>query len=380
MTRCSGAYAAVRTELAECEGVLLRGDRIVMPISLRSRALDLAHEGHQGLVKTKQRIRSKVWWPRIDSDCEKVSKSCVDCLKVSSPDPPAPLSMTKFPEKPWDYLSMDILEPLPTGQHILVVADYHSRFFEAAFMKQITADKIVDFLDVTFARYGIPSALRTDNGPQFVSTVFQDFLTENCVKWFSTTPLWPQANGGVERVNRTLLKSLRISYNNGLPLHKELRKFLVAYRSTPHSTTGVAPFTLLFGREMKTKLPSVNIETSAESLQQTAADRDAVIKTKAKVHADVRVRAKDTDIVVGDNVLLQQTKSKKFDTTFGAKPYTVVGMEGSEIICENEESSSRVRRNISFAKRLPAQSEGEAEGTRVMESKSGGLKCHGGCC
>ena len=105
-------------ELAECSGVLLKGDRIVIPVELRSRAVELAHEGHQGLVKTKQRVRSKVWWPGIDKDCEKICSSCVACLRVSAPNPPAPVTMTKFPMKAWDYLSCDILGPLPNGQYI----------------------------------------------------------------------------------------------------------------------------------------------------------------------------------------------------------------------------------------------------------------------
>ena len=51
---------AVRDELSFCEGVILRGSRILIPSSLRGKVLELAHGGHQGIVKCKQRLRSKV--------------------------------------------------------------------------------------------------------------------------------------------------------------------------------------------------------------------------------------------------------------------------------------------------------------------------------
>jgi len=110
-------------------------------------------------------------------------------------------------------------------------------------------------MDTVFSRFGFCEAIRTDNGPQFVSGVFQNYLAGNNIKWVSTTPLWPQANAEVERVNRTLLKSLKIAHSKRENLGRELRKFLLAYRSTPHSSTGIAPYTLLFGRVMRTKLP-----------------------------------------------------------------------------------------------------------------------------
>ena len=57
----------------------------------------------------------------------------------------------------------------------------------------------------------------------------------------------------------TLLKTLNTAYENRRNLGSELRKFLFTYRPTPHSSTGIAPFTLLFGREMSAKLPSVDV-------------------------------------------------------------------------------------------------------------------------
>lgn len=59
-------YKLSATEFCFAGEILLRGTRIVMPKTLRQRTLELAHEGHPGMTVMKQRIRSKVWWPRID--------------------------------------------------------------------------------------------------------------------------------------------------------------------------------------------------------------------------------------------------------------------------------------------------------------------------
>ena len=63
-------YKAVRNELCTLDKLVLRGTRLLIPTRLRRRVLDLAHEGHQGVVKTKQRLRTKVWWAGIDKQVE----------------------------------------------------------------------------------------------------------------------------------------------------------------------------------------------------------------------------------------------------------------------------------------------------------------------
>ena len=77
------AYLHVKNELCSYGQLLLRGSRIVIPQVLREDVLKLAHEGHQGIVKTKCRLRSKVWWPKVDADAEKLCKSCHGCQAVS---------------------------------------------------------------------------------------------------------------------------------------------------------------------------------------------------------------------------------------------------------------------------------------------------------
>ena len=89
--------------------------------------------------------------------------------------------------------------------------DYYSRFFEAGLLRSTKTDKVVEFLDTIFCRFGYPQALRSDNGPQFISGEFQMYLKVHGIHWVSTTPLWPQANGLVERINRSILKVLKIA-------------------------------------------------------------------------------------------------------------------------------------------------------------------------
>ena len=62
------AYLHVKNELCTYGQLLLRGSRLVIPQVLQQNVLELAHEGHQGILKTKCRLRSKVWWPKIDAD------------------------------------------------------------------------------------------------------------------------------------------------------------------------------------------------------------------------------------------------------------------------------------------------------------------------
>jgi len=97
--------------------ILLRGTGIVVPKVLRDKVVRLAHEGHQGLVKTKYRLRSKVWWPGMDKDVENLCKVCHDCQVTSSCDPPDPMSRVLPPSGPWQDCGADLLGPVPTGEN-----------------------------------------------------------------------------------------------------------------------------------------------------------------------------------------------------------------------------------------------------------------------
>ena len=143
-----------------------------------------------------------------------------------------------MPQQPWEELALDLLGPLPTGESLLVLVDYYSRWIEVDVIRATTSKVIIQRLDAQFARYGIPKSLRTDNGSNLVSEEVEDYLKEMGVKHLHATPLWPRASGEVERQNKSLLKAIRAIHAEGRNWREELNKFLMAYRSTPTQQRG----------------------------------------------------------------------------------------------------------------------------------------------
>ena len=103
--------------------------------------MELAHEGHQGIVKTKVRLRSKVWWPGLDKDVENLCRRCHDCQVLGMPSPPEPVKPTELPTEPWVDVAADLMGPIPTGEYFFVIVDYFSRYVETKIMKWVTSKK-----------------------------------------------------------------------------------------------------------------------------------------------------------------------------------------------------------------------------------------------
>ena len=96
--------------------IILKNSRIVVPEVLRQKAIKLAHEGHQGLVKTKQSLREKVWIPGIDRLAKREMETCIACQANGPENRPDPLQMTPLPPAPWYTLNIDFCGPFPAGE------------------------------------------------------------------------------------------------------------------------------------------------------------------------------------------------------------------------------------------------------------------------
>lgn len=238
-------YWKERGNITVCGGFLLKDRRIIIPRLMRHEILQLIHEGHQGIGRCKARARDAVWWPTLNSEIDQLVTACERCAQTRV-QRSEPLISTPTPSRPWQRVGADLFEL--EGRHYVLVVDYYSRFPEVISLTSTASTSVVAAVKSTFARFGIPDVLVSDNGPQFSSKVFAEFAQNYGFQHVTSSPRYPQANGEAERMVRTLKE---LFYKSGDP-----HMALLVYRDTP-GVTGYSPSQLLMGRRLQTKVPKL---------------------------------------------------------------------------------------------------------------------------
>ena len=204
----------------------------------------------------KSQARSWVWWPQIDADIEKSVRCCYTCQKHRKQPAKAPLFPWEWPEEPWKRVHLDFAGPF-LGHMYLIATDAHSKWVEVKIMSKITASHTILELRDIFATLGSPDTVVTDNGPTFTSSEFRLFMSHNGIKHITVSPYHPSSNGLAERSVQTFKRAMvKIS---GGSVRERVCKFLTRYRCTPHSTTGLSPAELMFGRNIRTHIDLLHL-------------------------------------------------------------------------------------------------------------------------
>jgi len=130
--------------------------------------------------------------------------------------------------------------------------DYGSSYPEILVTKNITSQNILVWLRRLFARYGNPEAIVSDNGPQFISQEFEQFLQQRDIHHYRSPVYSPQENGLVERFNKYLKHGIQAFTAQGTSWDKGLQQLLMQYRATsPTSEPEQSPASRFLGHAMR---------------------------------------------------------------------------------------------------------------------------------
>ena len=331
-----------RKKLRVQDGVLLKkygspGDRqvmqLVLPSDYRDQAMTHLHDetGHLGYERTLDLVRSRFYWPRMGKDVERKCESCQRCIRRKKrATKSAPLNIIQT-TSPMELVCIDYLSLEPdrsNTRNILVVTDHFTRYAQAFPTRDQTARTVAKVLwESYFVHYGLPERLHSDQGRDFESRLIKELCQVAGIKKTRTTPYHPQGNGQCERFNQTLLGMLgTMGEDQKENWRRHVCHLVHAYNCTKHSSTGMTPYYLMFGREPRLPidvqfgLPLEQAGTKghtkyaeelrdrlryAHELARTAAER---VSASAKRRYDRHVR--EHTIEVDDHVLVRNVGLK----------------------------------------------------------------------
>ena len=243
-------FSRRKDELSMQDGCLMWGTRVIIPPALRKGVIEELHADHAGASRMKELARSYLWWPNLDRDLDKTANSCDKCLENRPSPPRAELHPWEWPKHAWHRIHVDFAGPV-NNDYFLIIADAHSKWVDIYRTKGTATGDAIKGLRKSMAIFGLPVTIVSDNGPCFTSAEFKDFVTKSGIRHTTTAVYHAASNGLAERAVRTFKEFLKKSSE---PVDLAIDRFLFNYRVTPHSTTGVSPAELMFGRKVRTRL------------------------------------------------------------------------------------------------------------------------------
>lgn len=285
---------------------------------------DLSHIGHE---KVRDCLERRVWWPSMKVDIKKWLESCVTCQRENA-RPATSHTLYPLPVVPlFCRWNLDFVGPLVTSRYgntsVLVAVEFASKWVIAKAVKHQLAEGIVDFIeDEIIQNFGVPVEIITDQGRNFLSDVVAKLTQRRAIIHKRTTAYHPQTNGGVERVNKTLISLIRkVLIEKGGDWEDHLAKAVFTTRITKHASTGFSPFEILFGQQPRIRgdmgapvysdIPGFKNINYLNFIREISLKNIKKSQTYNKRHRESKFRKVEEEIRKGDLVLIQSFKMDK---------------------------------------------------------------------
>lgn len=344
------AFHKFREEMAFQEGLVFRGNRIVVPAALRTKMIERLHLAHNGIEATTKLANNNLYWPGMTQQIIDKVKMCEICAKFSASQRKQPMQSHQIPKYPFQYISMDCCEEKIKGKkkNLLITVDHYSDFFELNILEDMTPTSVIKAMKSNFARYGISEKVCTDNGTNFNCKQMEKFARDYDFEHRMSSPNHQQGNGKAEAAVKIAKNLIKKAEENG----NDYELALLHWRNTPNKI-GSSPSQRFLSRRTQTLIP-----TTTKNLQPKVVKHvpEAIQERResAKYYYDKKTQARP-DLMMGQPVWVQL----KHDRNDIWTPATVTN-QLSDRAYEVETNQGTYRRDSQHIKPQTVKEDGES--------------------
>lgn len=292
-------YFDFRETLCVYTGIIVKGEAIVIPKSLRQDIKCQLHSAHSGYDAMMRRARGTVYWPNISADVKQMADNCEACQELKPRTSKLLLNQHDDGHTPWNKIGMDLFEI--KSRNYLVTIDYFSNYIEIDYLSKTSSAQVISIIKKHSSRFGIPTTIVSDGGPQFTSMEFRKFTEGWGISHITSSPNHQRANGKAESAVKVakhlMMKCERAGSDQYIALMEQ--------RNTPRQDTGMSPNEMMFGRQTRTLLPQLK-----RGRRQKIAKRENRKKSVKRYHDK---SARDhTRLGVGQNVYFEHKSNERW--------------------------------------------------------------------
>lgn len=208
---------------------------------------------HPGIRGTQKLICERFLWKNMRKDIKQWVTMCSNCQESKVvKHTKTPLQSIEEPDTRFNKIHIDIVTlPYNDGyRYLLTIIDRFTRWPEAIPIKNAIVDTIIEnFVNIWVSRYGVPKTIVTDNGPQFLSGTWVNFLKDLNIRHIKTSVQHPQSQGIIERLHRTIKQALRAT-----GIHdwvQSLPWILLSIRAVVKEEIKASPAEILYGMQLR---------------------------------------------------------------------------------------------------------------------------------
>jgi hypothetical protein len=305
-------YHPYRSFLIATDGIVMCGERPLVPPDLRLEVMEHLHAAHQGVTRMLGRAAQSVFWPGIKADITAHREKCRACNLRAPSHPAPPPTAPVQPDFPFSHVVADffVLE----GNNYLAMADRYSGWLSIARLGKDDSAHIITYLRHFFSRWGVPKNLTTDGASVFTSLAMKNFYDRWGVEHRVSSAYYPRAN---KRAEVAVKSAKRLLMNNLGPAgtldSDRVARALLAHRNNPDPETGVSPAQVIFGRELRDHLPAIT--GRYQPRQEWRLEADLRARAMAKRHGKMEERLQQgarglPPLAVSDTVTVQDQQTK----------------------------------------------------------------------